>query len=126
MTDAEKSFKKVIEFYQSLPTDLINEIFSNLNANRNLRRSLSKIRSLSEQVGHLLASRMRKMFSDAAYNTIKNKIILDLYNTEYDQMIDCIRDDNKIYVAIFFFRWCYECGKDGISNDEKYFNTFVV
>ena len=41
-------------------------------------------------------------------------------------MIDCIRDDNKIYVAIFFFRWCYECGKDGISNDEKYFNTFVV
>ena len=64
-------------------------------------------------------------FVDAGYNTIKNYITLDLEKSTYDDIINCINDENKLYVTLFFFRWCYETDENRESNDDKYFDTFV-
>ena len=72
-----------------------------------------------------MLSPYRKNFADTAYLTIKHLVPLELQNASYDEIVNSITDDNKTYIAIFFFRWCYEDGNDGLSNNDKYFNTFV-
>lgn len=127
MLDKEKRFEKVIAFYQSLPGDLIDEIILKLPGNRDMRRKITKIKSNKDKVKMIMSTSYRKIFVDTAYNTIKNHIPLglELENAGYDDIINSITDDNKSYMAIFFFRWCYEKGVDGSSNDDKYFETFV-
>lgn len=124
MLDKEKRFIKVIDFYQSLPNDLLEKIISNLSVNRDTRRKLNKIKSLKDKIERLLLSKARKVFVDTAYKTIKELINLELDKISYDEIINNITDENKFYMVIFFFRWCYEDGIDRTSND-KYFNTFI-
>ncbi len=125
MNDKEKRFVKVITFYQLLPESLLYNIISNLPINRDIRRKLSKIKSSKNKIEMIMSSKLRKIFVDAAYNTVRDSIPLDLNISSYDDIISCITDDNKVNIAIFFFRWCYEEGDDKVSNDEKYFETFV-
>lgn len=125
MFDKEKRFNKVITFYQSLPNQLLEEIISNLSVNRDFRRKISKIKSDDNKVKKILSSPYRVQFVDAGYNTIKNYITLDLEKSTYDDIINCINDENKLYVTLFFFRWCYETDENRESNDDKYFDTFV-
>ena len=125
MTDAEKRLRKVSAFYQSLPSDLIEAIIGNLPCNRDLRRTLSKIKTNKEKIEMLFLSKLRKMFADTAYNCIKDYIALKLEEATYDDIINEITDDNKNYISIFFFRWCYELDDNGIDNDQKYFDIFV-
>ena len=72
-----------------------------------------------------MSSKYRKMFADTAYNITKDNVTLDLATSSYDDIIAAITNDNMLYVAIFFFGWCYEDSGDGISNDKIYFDTFV-
>ncbi len=125
MNDAEKRFEKVIQFYQSLPESLLQEALKHLNINRDLRRSLSKIKSMDKKIERLLSPTSRKPFADAVYQTIKDKLSIELSSASYDNIINSITDENKLYVVIFFFRWCYEDSETGVSNDDAYFNTFV-
>lgn len=125
MLDKEKRLGKVISFYQSLPDDLLNSIINALPVNRDVRRKITKIKSSKSKVEMLMSSEFRETFADAAYNTIKSFISLKLESSSYEDIISSITDDNKSYIAIFFFRWCYEDGVDGSSNDDRYFDTFV-
>ena len=125
MLDKEKRLGKVVSFYQSLPDDLLETIINALPVNRDLRRKINKLKTSKSKVEMLMASKFRKTFADTAYITIKPFISLELAKANYDEIVNCITDENKIYVAIFFFRWCYEDGDDGSSNDDKYFDTFV-
>lgn len=125
MLDKEKRLEKVVSFYQSLPGDLLDNIINALPVNRDLRRKINKLKTSKSKVEMLMASKLRETFADTAYIVIKPYVPLELENTTYDEIVNCITDDNKIYIAIFFFRWCYEDGDDGASNDDKYFDTFV-
>lgn len=125
MYDKEKRLEKVITFYQSLPTPLLEEIINNLPVNRDIRRKINKIKSLREKVKTLTLYGVREVFADTAFTAIKEKVPLSLNTSSYDDIITSITEDNKLYIAIFFFRWCYEYGDDGSSNDEKYFDKFV-
>lgn len=125
MYDKEKRLEKVITFYQSLPTPLLEEIINNLPVNRDIRRKINKIKSLREKVKMLISCELRRVFADTAFITIKELVPLSLNTSSYDDIITSISEDNKLYIAIFFFRWCYEDGDDGSSNDEKYFDKFV-
>lgn len=125
MLDKEKRLEKVVSFYQSLPDDLLDNIINALPVNRDLRRKINKLKTSKSKVEMLMASKLRETFADTAYIVIKPYVPLELENTTYDEIVNCITDDNKIYIAIFFFRWCYEDGDDGASNDDKYFDTFV-
>ena len=126
MTITKRTFDKVIRFYQSLPIDLLNEIFTKIgDANRKSQRTLSKHKTIDDKINYVLQSDTREIFCDIAYDLIKANVDLKLENTEYDEIISNITDDNKNYYTIFFFRWCYEDDKDGISNDTKYFEKFV-
>ena len=125
MHDKEKRFGKVIAFYQLLPESLLYNIIYNLPVNRDIRRKLSKIKSSKNKIEMIMSSKLRKIFVDTAYNTVRDSIPLELNISSYDDIISCITDDNKVNIAIFFFRWCYEEGNDGLSNDEKYFEAFV-
>lgn len=125
MLDKEKRLGKVVSFYQSLPDDLLESIINALPVNRDVRRKINKIKISKSKVEMLMSSKLRKTFADTAYITIKPFVSLELSKANYDEIINYITDDNKIYVAIFFFRWCYEEGNYGTSNDDKYFDTFV-
>lgn len=130
MNDAEKRLNKVVKFYQSLPKNVIDKTFENFgnteSINRTLRRDISKIKSSDKKIEFIMSSILtRKIFSEAAYVTIKDNIDLTLDNTNYEEIVDNITEENKLYYAIFFFRWCYERGNDGIDNDDKYFKRFV-
>ena len=125
MYDKEKRLEKVITFYQSLPAPLLEEIINNLPVNRDIRRKINKIKSLREKVKMLISCELRRVFADTAFITIKELVPLSLNTSSYDDIITSISEDNKLYIAIFFFRWCYEDGDDGSSNDEKYFDEFV-
>lgn len=118
--DKERRNVKMIGFYQSLPDELLENIIGTLHINRDLRR-----KTMDDKVKMFLSSKSRFIFADAAYNAVKDKVDLELDKATYNDIIDSITDDNKLYTAIFFFRWCYEDGTDGISNDAKYFDTFV-
>lgn len=125
MLDKEKHFKKVVSFYQSLPDDLLENIINALPVNRDVRRKINKLKISKSKVEMLMKSKLRKTFANTAYIVIKPYVSLELEKTTYDEIVNSITDDNKIYIAIFFFRWCYEEGDDGSSNDDKYFDTFV-
>lgn len=125
MLNKEKDFRKVIEFYQSLPDNLLENIIDKLPINRDARRKLGKNKSSKSKVEMLLSSKFRRVFVDTAYTTVENHINLNLETASYDDIIDYITDENGIYVAIFFFRWCYEDGIDGSTNDDKYFDIFI-
>lgn len=125
MLDKERRLEKVITFYQSLPEELINGIINNLSVNRDTRRKINKAKTSKIKVEILMSSNLREIFADAAYTTVKDLIPLDLKKSGYNDIIDSITEENKTYIAIFFFRWCYENGDDGSSNDAKYFDTFV-
>jgi nucleoside-triphosphatase THEP1 len=125
MYDKEKRLEKVITFYQSLPAPLLEEIINNLPINRDIRRKVNKIKTLREKVKMLISCELRRVFADTAFVTIKELVPLSLNTSSYDDIITSISEDNKLYIAIFFFRWCYEYGDDGSSNDEKYFDKFV-
>ncbi|EXM40181.1 hypothetical protein RASY3_07425 [Ruminococcus albus SY3] len=125
MLDKEKRFGKVVSFYQSLPDELLENIINALPVNRDVRRKINKLKTSKSKVEMLMASKLRKTFADTAYIVIKPYVSLELEKTTYDEIVNWITDENKIYVAIFFFRWCYEVGNDGSSNDDKYFDTFV-
>lgn len=125
MLDKDKHFGKVVSFYQSLPDDLLENIINALPVNRDVRRKINKLKISKSKVEMLMSSKLRETFADTAYITIKSFVSLELSKANYDEIINYITDDNKIYVAIFFFRWCYEEGNDGTSNDDKYFDTFV-
>ncbi len=125
MLDKDKRFEKVLQFYKSLPNDLLDNIIGNLPVNRDVRRKINKLKTSDSKVEMLMSPKLRKIFADTAYIVIKPYISLKLEKTTYDEIVNCITDDNKIYIAIFFFRWCYEEGDDGSSNDDKYFDTFV-
>lgn len=125
MLEKEKRLGKVVSFYQSLPDDLLESIINALPVNRDVRRKINKLKISKSKVEMLMSSKLRKTFADTAYITIKPFVSLELSKANYDEIINYITDDNKIYVAIFFFRWCYEEGNDGTSNDDKYFDTFV-
>lgn len=125
MLDKEKRFEKVILFYQSLPQDLLDNIISTLPINREDKRRIIKLKSTKKKVDMLMSPQFRKIFADTAYKAIMPHISLELESTTYDEIVNSIKDDNKSYIAIFFFRWCYEDGIDGSSNDDKYFDSFV-
>lgn len=126
MLDKEKRFEKVMSFYQSLPDDLLESVISALPVNRDVRRKINKQKTLKSKVNTMLMStKLRETFADTAYIVIRPNISLELEKASYDEIVNCITDDNKIYIAIFFFRWCYEKGTDGLSNDNKYFDAFV-
>lgn len=125
MLDKEKRLEKVVSFYQSIPDDLLENIINAIPGNRDLRRKINKLKTSKSKVEMLMASKLKKTFADTAYIVIKPYISLELEKTTYDEIVNCITDENKIYIAIFFFRWCYEEGDDGSSNNEKYFDTFV-
>lgn len=125
MLDKEKRFGKVVSFYQSLPDDLLKNIINALPINRDVRRKINKLKTSKSKVEMLMSSKLRKTFADTAYIVIKPYISLELEKAGYDEIVNCITDDNKTYIAIFFFRWCYEEGDDGSSNDDKYFDIFV-
>lgn len=125
MLDKEKRLGKVVSFYQSIPDDLLENIINAIPGNRDLRRKINKLKTSKSKVEMLMASKLRKTFADTAYIVIKPYVSLELEKTTYDEIVNCITDENKIYIAIFFFRWCYEEGDDGSSNNEKYFDTFV-
>ncbi len=125
MLDKEKRFEKVMSFYQSLPDDLLESVISALPINRDVRRKINKLKTSKSKVEMLMSSKLRKTFADTAYIVIKPYISLELEKAGYDEIVNCITDDNKTYIAIFFFRWCYEEGDDGSSNDDKYFDIFV-
>lgn len=110
MHDKEKRFGKVIAFYQLLPESLLYNIIYNLPVNRDIRRKLSKIKSSKNKIEMIMSSKLRKIFVDTAYNTVRDSIPLELNISSYDDIISCITDDNKVNIAIFFFRWCYEEG----------------
>lgn len=124
MLDKEKRFIKVITFYQSLPAPLLEEIIDNIH-NRKIERKLNKIRSSKEKVKMLMSHECRELFIDTAFETIKDRISLSLNTSSYDDIITNINEDNKLYIAIFFFRWCYESGDDSSSNNDRYFDSFV-
>ena len=124
MLDKEKRFIKVITFYQSLPAPLLEEIIDNIH-NRKIERKLNKIRSSKEKVKMLMSRECRELFIDTAFETIKDRISLSLNTSSYDDIITSINEDNKLYIAIFFFRWCYESGDDSSSNNDRYFDSFV-
>ena len=124
MLDKEKRFIKAITFYQSFPIPLLEEIIDNIH-NRKIERKLNKIKSSKEKVKMLMSRECRELFIDTAFETIKDRISLSLNTSSYDDIITSINEDNKLYIAIFFFRWCYENGDNGSSNDDKYFDTFV-
>ena len=125
MPDKEKRLGKVVSFYQSLPDGLLKNIINALSVNRDVRRKINKLKTSKSKVEMLMSPKLRETFADAAYIAIKPFVSLELSKANYDEIINYITDDNKIYVAIFFFRWCYEEGNDGTSNDDKYFDTFV-
>lgn len=126
MTITKSKFARVIKFYQSLPIELISGIINKIgDANRKSQRMLSKYKTIEDKIKFLLQPSTREIFCDIAYGIIKSKVNLTLENTEYDEIISNITDDNKNYYTIFFFRWCYENGRDGISNDTKYFEKFI-
>lgn len=120
MLDKEKHFEKVVLFYRSLPEDLLQKIINALPVNRKTRRDINKQKTSKSKVEMIMSTRLREVFVDTAYITIKSHVSLELEKASYDEIINYITDDNKIYVAIFFFRWCYE-----ERNDEVYFDTFV-
>ena len=124
MLDKEKRFIKVITFYQSLPAPLLEEIIDNIH-NRKIERKLNKIKSSKEKVKMLMSRECRELFIDTAFETIKDRISLSLNTSSYDDIITSINEDNKLYIAIFFFRWCYESGDDSSSNNDRYFDSFV-
>lgn len=125
MLDKEKRFEKVVLFYQSLPQELLDNIISTLSINREDRRKIAKLKSIKKKIDMLMVPRFRKNFVDTAYKAVMQHISLELESATYDEIINSINDDNKLYIAIFFFRWCYEDGIDGSSNDNKYFDSFV-
>ena len=125
MPDKEKRLGKVVSFYQSLPDGLLKNIINALSVNRDVRRKINKLKTSKSKVEMLMSPKLRETFADTAYIAIKPFVSLELSKANYDEIINYITDDNKIYVAIFFFRWCYEEGNDGTSNDDKYFDTFV-
>lgn len=125
MLDKEKRLGKVVAFYQSLPDELLNSIINALPVNRDIRRKITKLKSSKSKVEMLMSLELRETFADTAYNTIKSFISLKLESSSYEDIISSITDDNKSYITIFFFRWCYEDGADGSSNDDRYFDTFV-
>lgn len=120
MLDKEKHFEKVVLFYRSLPDDLLQEIINALPVNRKTRRDINKQKTSKSKIEMIMSTGLRKVFVDTAYVTIKSHVSLELEKASYDEIINYITDDNKIYVAIFFFRWCYE-----ERNDDVYFDTFV-
>ena len=124
MLDEEKRLEKVITFYQSLPIDFLEDIINKLPTNREFKRKINKMKSPKEKVKMLMLCKLREVFADTAYAKIKEQIPLSLNTSNYDDIINSINDDNKLYVAIFFFRWCYEKRNDGTYNDE-YFGMFV-
>lgn len=120
MLDKEKHFEKVVLFYRSLPDDLLQEIINALPVNRKTRRDINKQKTSKSKIEMIMSTGLRKVFVDTAYVTIKSHVSLELEKASYDEIINYITDDNKIYVTIFFFRWCYE-----ERNDDVYFDTFV-
>ena len=127
MYKLDNNFNKVIRFYQSLPNELINDILNYIHiSNREMQRKLAKQKTNSDKVKFLLEPlSTRELFCNAAYNTIKDSIPFDLKQTSYEDIISGINDNNKITYTIFFFRWCYEDDENGLSNDHKYFKSFV-
>lgn len=125
MKKNELKIKKVILFFQKLPSPLINDIFEKFNANRSFRRQLSKIVSYEEKINFIMFSSMRENFFTAAYFAIKDRINLSLEKAKYDDIIYSMTDDNKLYYTIFFFKWCCEKGTDGVENNMEYFENFV-
>lgn len=103
----ELKIKKVIQFFQSLPSDLITSIFDNLSTNRPLRRQLSKIKTMEDKISFAMSPPIRENFSTAAYITIKDNVDLILEKTKFEDIISAITDENKLFYAIFFFKWCY-------------------
>ena len=124
MAESNNRFKKVIRFYQSLPSEILDKAIDNLHANRDLRRKLGKLKTDNDRVEVLLSPQLRSMFVDSVYNVIKDNVSLTLNEAKYEDILDAFTDDNKLFVAAFFFRWCYEDSVDGLSNDEKFFNAF--
>lgn len=124
MSESNNRFKKVIRFYQLLPSEILNKAIESIHANRDLRRRLGKLKTNNDRVEALLSPLLRSMFVDSVYNVIKENVSLTLSEAKYEDILNAFTDDNKFFVAAFFFRWCYENGHDGLSNDEKYYDTF--
>lgn len=128
MDKLDNNFNKVIKFYQSLPSELINDILNNIQiSNREMRRNLAQQKTDREKVKFLLREGplLRELFCDTAYNCVKDSIPFDLKQASYEEIISGINDNNKIAYTIFFFRWCYEDDKNGFSNNNTFIKSFV-
>ena len=75
MTITKRTFDKVIRFYQSLPIDLLNEIFTKIgDANRKSQRTLSKHKTIDDKINYVLQLDTREIFCDIAYDLIKANV----------------------------------------------------
>lgn len=126
MNHSDYRIAKVVTFFKSIDEDLKNSILDSfLFANREEKRMFSKIKDNNEKISKMLYNpATRKKFSDVAYLSIKENIPFD-FDVTYEDILSSFSNDNCIFYAIFFFRWCYEYGEDGICNDDKYFIKFV-
>ena len=123
----DNNFFKVINFYKSLPDNIINDVLNKIknDINRDTRRKFSKIKTKGEKIEFLLCSQLRNKFCDIAYSMIKDSVPLKLEQTSYQEIVSGINDENKVAYTLFFFRWCYEKDETGIPYDKRYFSIFV-
>jgi len=117
---------KVLLFYTSLDDNLKNEIIDTFNfPNRDQKRKFAKIKNVNDKLEKILSSKaLRFNFADHAFNIVSDKIPFD-FTISYEDLIDSINNETAEFYTIFFFRWCYEYGDDGVCNDDRYFSSFV-
>lgn len=117
-------YNKVIQFYQILPPELIQELLNTVisNLNRKIKRQLkisdTKTGNTNSLIAELLCSDAQGIFVETAYDIIKDKISFTFEGTDYNQFIASYNDENKYYNTMFFFKWC-------LVNRNLYFNKFV-
>lgn len=125
MSDKIKYEIKLVNFYQSLPDELLGKAITNLDANRHYRRSLSKVKNNAEKVSMITREpALRKSMTYNVYDLVKEQIPLSIENADYNTIISSINEENKELYCIFFFRWCYENDKNGERND-RFFEQFI-
>ena len=120
-----KNNNKVLLFYASLDENLKNNIINSFEfSNREEKRKFSKIKDINDKIAKMLSSQMRYSFVNHAYDFVSARIPFD-FTISYDELIASINDETAVIYTIFFFRWCYEYGEDGMCNDDKYFAKFI-
>lgn len=128
MLDSRNRMEKVGSFYKLFPDEIKKYVFDNFSyANREQKRKFQRIRSLNEKIDEAIMTdaHTRERFTNEVYSIAQEHIPLDIQSSSYNDIINSMNEQNKLYLCAFFFKWCYETNENGQSNDDLYFDTFV-